>query len=114
MTIQVTGVAENRILVESLFDTIKKRDAEIKRIQDRAFDNSVAASILRAFLVDKHPELTTELAEFTLEKVNENGYGVPTIASGGICALEYHGDTLDNKELDNALKKLGAMVADSL
>lgn len=106
MTIQVTGVAENRILVESLFDTIKKRDAEIKRIQDRAFDNSVAASILRDFLVDKHPELTDELVDFTLQKVSENGYGVPTIAGGGVSALEYHGDTIDNEKLDAAIAYL--------
>ena len=110
MAIQITGVAENEILVESLFDTIKKRDAEIKRIQDRAFDNNVAASILRDFLVDKHPELTDELVDFTLQRVNENGYGVPTIASGGISALEYHNDVIDSLKLDEAIKILESEV----
>ena len=114
MAIQVTGVAENKILVESLFDVIKKRDAEIKRIQERAFDNNVAASILRDFLVTKHPELTSELAGFTLTKVVENGYGVPTIASGGVCALEYHRDSFGDKDLDDVLQKLGGMMAGAL
>lgn len=102
------GVGEDSIIIESLLLTIKKRDAEIERIKERAFNNDVAASILRDFLVDKHAELTDELVDFTLTKVEKNGYDVNTIAGGGISALEYHRDTLDNKNLDAAIKKLNA------
>jgi len=102
---------ESDIIIESLLLNLQAKNNELKKVQERAFDDDVSASIMSRFLVEKHPELTSEFATFTLEAVRKNGYGAECIASGGLAALEYHRDSISNKDLDDAISSMREMAA---
>ena len=67
----------------------------------------MAASVLRRFLVDFHPELTKEFAEYVLKEAKEDNYD--NTVAGCIKSLDYHRDTFDDKTVDNVLAELAAM-----
>jgi hypothetical protein len=98
--------SEALIINKSLLATVGRLEEEAQKKEDENFDDRVAGSLLKQFLVEKHPELTAELAEFAMWYVKENGYDKDNIASGGLAALEYHNDMLDGKELQSAIKEL--------
>lgn len=98
--------SEALIINKSLLATVERLEKEAKEKEDENFDDGVAVSLLKQFLVEKHPELTAELAEFAMQFVKENGYGKDNIAGGGLAALDYHNETLGGKELTSVITEL--------
>jgi len=111
MAINSLCAGELVILTDSLLQTVKAKDARIKKITIRQNNESNAASLLRRFLVEEHPELTSEFAAFVLRFCTENPYQQDRVASGGLCAIEYHRDTINNKELDDVVLEIDRMIA---
>lgn len=99
------SLPESLILNKLLLLQVQELTTALKKQQCSAFDQSASASLLRRFLVEKHPELTTELSECVLQFVQEGGYDKP-LAAAGLCALEYHIDVIKNSNLDAVCEEL--------
>ena len=98
--------SEKDLIIDGLLLKNKEAQKDYENLTNRTADESIAVSLLRRFLVEKHPELTDELAEFVLEKVKSNDYREQDISSCGISALEYHRDEIDSQTLDEVIKTL--------
>lgn len=96
------------VMIESLLATIDKNQADYEFREARDAADVTAASILRRFFVECHPELTKELSEFVLERAKQGEY--PNTVAGCIKVLDYHDDTVDDKTLDAVLTELKAMA----
>ena len=102
---------ESLILNKALLATVERLEKEAEQAEIENFDKKVSSSLLKQFLLDNHPELTSELAEFTMAYVQENGYEKDNIAGAGLEALSYHDDAyadegLKDESLKGIVKKL--------
>lgn len=97
---------EALIINKSLLATVERLEKEAENRENENFNKRVAASLLKEFLVDNHPELTSELAEFTKRYVENNGYDKDNIAGVGLEALSYHNDAFDNEVLQRTVSEL--------
>ena len=91
MTTLTLDTNDSGIVIESLLATINKNEAYHQKRQASDSGDVVAASVLRRFLVDFHPELTKEFAEYVLKEAKEDNYD-DTVA-GCIKSLDYHKDS---------------------
>lgn len=96
------------IVASALLERCRKLESAIERKGERERADGVAASIMRRFLVEKHPELTREFCEFITDEKEEHDdcYGSIWAAKGSICALEYHRDTFDDAMVDKTIEQL--------
>lgn len=97
---------EALIINKSLLATVERLEKEAEKTENENFNKKVAASILREFLLDNHPELTSKLAEFTMAYVKNNGYDKDNIAGGGLEALSYHNDMIEDEVLRRTVTEL--------
>lgn len=107
MTTLTLDTNDSGIVIESLLATINKNEAYHQKRQASDSGDVVAASVLRRFLVDFHPELTKEFAEYVLKEAKEDNYD--NTVAGCIKSLDYHRDTFDDKTVDSVLAELAAM-----
>lgn len=102
--------SEKDLIIDGLLLKNKETQKDYDNLANRTANEGIAVSLLRRFLVEKHPELTDELAEFVLSKVKENSYQDGDISSCGICALQYHRDEIESQKLDDVIKTLEQMA----
>lgn len=96
------------IINDALMARIRELEIELKRLRDESSEDRVAASMLRRFLADKHPELTDELSKFVSGESHYRYYGKDESVNGALSAIGYHHDIIESDILDATVDALEA------
>lgn len=99
--------AELEILVECLLDKVKKLTEENDQDYLHRREDRDGFSIMNSFLVNKHPELTTEYTEYVRKELHNNVFGdEERTAKACKSALLYHSETIDDENLDEVMQEI--------
>lgn len=97
---------EEALMMKSLLETLKKRDDEIERLNAELHEVSGAESLASNFLACEIPETASDFARFVLKNAkSDHSEGIDAC----IYALAYHNESMDNKDIDDAIIELKRM-----
>lgn len=106
ISVDLTEVAA-KTMIEALLEAIKAKDEQILELEYDKSGHIWGLAMLSDFLIEKHPELTSELAGFIANKIeakDDYEFGVADQAAAN--AIAGHIDVIENKEMDILHKKL--------
>lgn len=106
MSINNLSREEHEVIINSLLNTIQEQKARIQYLSKKSCVSDGSSSLQTYFIADKHPELVEELAEYALDKTQDNYYGFDYPYASAYEALEYHYDTEPSKRTDEIVELL--------
>ena len=96
---------EQSIIIDSLLLKIQELEKEIKQTEKQSASSRFQTSVFKYFLVDEHPEMTNEFADYVLSQSKNNDmFGDETKFAYDV--LDYHRYSVDDKRLDEVLEIL--------
>lgn len=96
-----------KTMIEALLERVRAKDEQILELEYDKSGHIWGLAMLSDFLIEKHPELTSELAGFIANKIeakDDYEFGVADQAAAN--AIAGHIDSVENKEMDILRKQI--------
>lgn len=96
-----------KTMIEALLERVRAKDEQILELEYDKSGHIWGLAMLSDFLIEKHPELTSELAGFIANKIEaKDAYEFGVADQAAANAIAGHIDSVENKEMDILRKQI--------